>query len=267
MKRSNDICTILTDFSVTASYMFPFDGSNQMTANTTATLSEQVESILSSTSTGTISPSEEKLRDSKADDMGDDGRADGSKNLQKLDSMDLDKEATIIQHFRLVENSHPNLEVTGLYPVPDGQHLLVVCRNQDDGKSNLQMLSSEKEDIIGGMLLLLRINFKGSVLCLEETPVERRIFKSPLEAPKEFVMLPMFLKHDESYLPNSHLPMGVLMMANGELHLINLMNLESVSILKSQSSSRFVSVVYCDRKYYPGGLSRNSKNVLMRVMS
>lgn len=231
--------------------MFPFEGTNQLTANTTTTLSEQVESILSSTSTGTISPSEEKLRDSKADGeaMGDDGsRGDGSKNLLKLDSMDLDKEAALVQHFCLIENSHPNMEVQ-LYPVPDGQHLLVLCRNEADTNTNSPTLSSEKSDI-GGILLLLRINFKGSVLCLEETPIEKRVFKSPTsETPKEFVMLPMFLKHDESYLPNSHLPMGVLLMENGDLHLINLMNLETVSVLKSQSTCRFVSMVYCDRKY------------------
>ncbi|XP_065205960.1 baculoviral IAP repeat-containing protein 6-like isoform X3 [Planococcus citri] len=234
--------------SAAASYMFPFEGSNQLTANTTTTLSDQVESILSSTSTGTISPSEEKLRDSKAEEgMGEDGnRADGSKNLLKLDSMDLDKEAALIQHFCLLENSHPNMEVQ-LYPVPDGQHLLVMCRNETDTNTNLQTLSSEKDEI-GGILLLLRINFKGSVLCLEETPVEKRVFKSPTssETPKEFVMLPMFLKQDESYLPNSHIPMGVLLMENGDLHLINLMNLETVSCLKSQSASRFVSMVYCD---------------------
>lgn len=235
----------------TASFMFsPFEASAQLAGNAAASLNEQVESILSSTSTGTISPSEEKLRDSKADaDIGEDGnsRGDGSKStLPKIDSMDLDKEATLVQHFRVIESSSPNLEIGGLYPVADGQHLLVVCRDNEESRVGVPAPDS---DIVGGILLLFKINFKNSVLCLDETYLAKRVLKPLTSAPKELVMLPTFLKQDESYLPYGHIPMAVMLTAIGELHLLNLTNLETVSVFRNEYS-KFVSVVYCDCKCF-----------------
>ncbi len=232
----------------------PFVGSAQMTGNNTTSLSEQVESILSSTSTGTISSSEEKLRDAKTDaDLGEDSnsRGDGSKStLPKVDSMDLDKEATLIHHFCVIDNCHPNLEINGLYHVLDGQHLLVVCRNTE-GASMIDTFAtpSDEDDIMcGGILLLFKLNFKGPVLTLDEAPIEKLVFAPLSAAPKDLVLLPIFLKRDETYLPNGDVPMAVLLTESGELHLINLRRLEIVSTCKSENR-KFVSVTYCDRKY------------------
>lgn len=223
-----------------------------MTGNAVTSLSEQVESILSSTSTGTISPSEEKIRDLKngsVDGNGDEtGGADGAKNaLSKITPMDLDKEVSLIQQFCLAETNNPNLEITGLYPAPDGQRLLVICK--DTGGKQQQPPANESEEHLSGLLFLVKINLKGPVVYLDEIPVEQRVFTSAAAVPVELVMLPMFLKHDEAYLPNSHVPMGVLLLSSGELQLIKLTNLETVSVFRNEGDCRFVSVAYCDRKY------------------
>lgn len=227
----------------------PFEGTAQITTNAAVSLNEPVESILSSTSTGTISPPEEKLRDAKTDgEIGEDGnsRGDGSKGiLPKFDSMDLDKEATLIQHFRVIESSNPNLEISGLYPVADGQHLLVVCKDTEENRVGLQ---TPDEEHIGGILLLYKINFKSSVLCLDEVCVAKRVLNSLTSTPKELVMLPMFMKQDETYLPYGHIPMAVLLTVSGELHLLNLTNLETISIY-TNDHAKFISLVYCDCEY------------------
>jgi len=208
-----------------------------------------MDSILSSTnSTGTISPSEEKPRDLKTEgELGDDAsKNDRSKDaVPNTEAMDLDKEVTLIQHFRILDQCHPYLEISGLYPLYDGQHILVIIKNNEEGRIKQSTMS---EDAIGGMLLLYRINFNNSVMCLEESYVAKKLLKMIDDEPKEFVMLPTFLKRDESYWPYGHVPMGVLLTTSGQLHLINLKNLETVSLLQDESN-KFVSIVFCDRKY------------------
>jgi hypothetical protein len=122
---------------------------------------------------------------------------------------------------------------------------LVIVRNNEEGRVKVSTMS---DDVIGGMLVLLRISFKNSVLRVDESYVVKRLLKSVYDEPKEFVMLPIFLKQDESYLPYGHVPMGVLLTTSGKLHLINLKNLETVSVLQDESS-KFASIVYCDREY------------------
>lgn len=236
--------------------MFPPLGSAQLASNNATTLSEQVESLMSSTSTGTISSSEEKIRDGKTDaEGGEDGSREGGSRstLPKMDSMDLDKEASLVQNFCVLDQCHSNLEISGLYPVLDGQHLLVVVRNNDacsvTASEVATPMGDDTDESVGGVLLLFKINFKGLVLGLEEVAVQKRVLLSLSETPREFVILPMFLKRDESYLPYGDVPMGVLLTESGELQLINLTTLKTVSRW-SNKNSKFVSAAYCDREYF-----------------
>lgn len=235
--------------------MFPPLGSAQLASNNATTLSEQVESLMSSTSTGTISSSEEKIRDGKTDAEGEDGSREGGSRstLPKMDSMDLDKEASLVQNFCVLDQCHPNLEISGLYPVLDGQHLLVVIRNNDASSSTASEaatpMGDDMDESIGGILLLYRISFKGLVLGLDEVAVQKRVLSSLSETPREFVILPMFLKRDESYLPYGDVPMGVMLTESGELQLINLNTLKTVSRWRNENS-KFVSAAYCDREYF-----------------
>lgn len=234
--------------------MFPPLGSAQLASNNATSLSEQVESLMSSTSTGTISSSEEKTRDGKTDAEGEDGSREGGSRstLPKMDSMDLDKEASVVQNFCVLDQCHPSLEISGLYPVLDGQHLLVVVRNSHASSTASEAgtpLRDDMEESVGGLLLLFRISFKGLVLGLEEVAVQKRVLSSLSETPREFVILPMFLKRDESYLPYGDVPMGVMLTECGELQLINLNTLKTVSRWRNENN-KFVSAAYCDREYY-----------------
>lgn len=162
-------------------------------------------------------------RDSKSDAVSE--LSNGAEN-----SAVLTQEPVPIQSV-LVDTCGHNLRISGLHPTRDGKHILVV-------------LGSASGNAVKpcGMLILYRLDLSGPAVMLEENPVCGKVIE------QEIVSLTLLPLEGEGL--TNPLGMVAIITQDGLLSLIDIASLEIKASTSHREGSKFVSVTYCNSKFY-----------------
>lgn len=201
------------------------------TFDTSMAINEGVVDMTNFPSTSNGSPPiENKLndRESKGDTINE-----LPNNLEQGNTV-TSQEPVIVQLIT-IETSDRNMEISGIYPTKDGEHVLVTLKSCD---------ASEKS---GGMLLLYSLTMEGTVVGLKDNPVCIRQLESKNEDVVSLTLLPLSEREDKDNR-NSNLGIATIVSVDGKLSLLDIATLQTVA-LYDDDSIKFLAATYCNSKY------------------